>query len=126
MREEFSGRPEVLADIPAELARFEVQVRPQTREAKAAAALADPVALMGSAAWTRELVRRVDGLDLAPFNAGRAWRQADDDRAYAALLSQYGGLLQRLQIDLGSWECLGLQVGHDLAERDLHRKAGVR
>jgi hypothetical protein len=119
LRAQFASQPAKLLEVPAELARFECQVRPQTGDAKAAAARADPVALMGSASWMRELVQRVDGLSLAPFQAARPWRQADDDRSYAALLAQYGGLLKRVRSDLGSWECLGLQLGQDLAERDI-------
>jgi hypothetical protein len=124
LRQKFADQPQRLASIPAELARFELQVRPQTRQAKLAAATADPVALMGSAAWSRELLKRVAHLDLPPFEAGKPWRQADDDRAYAALLAQYGGLLGRIVRDLGSWECLGLQLGQDLAELADHRRAG--
>ena len=122
LRAKFDGQFAKLAEIPAELARFECQVRPHTREAKEIAARADPVALMGSAAWLRELVRRVDGLDLAPFQAGRAWRQSDHDRAYAAMLAQYGGTLQRVMEDAGSWDCAGLQIGHDLAERRFSKR----
>ena len=117
LRAKFHGQPQKLEAIPEELARFEVQVRPQTPQAKQAAAKADPVSLMGSAAWTRQLMLLVSGLDLPPFTAGKVWRQADDDRAYAALLAQYGGLLQRIRSDAGSWECVGLQIGSDLAER---------
>ncbi|HLP31320.1 MAG TPA: hypothetical protein VK150_08155, partial [Geothrix sp.] len=106
LRGQFHAQPDKLADIPAELARFEVQVRPQTPQAKAAAATADPVSLMGSAAWMRRLMLLVAGLELEPFHAGKVWRQADDDRAYAALLAQYGGLLQRICTDLGSWDCV--------------------
>ena len=122
LRAKYDGQFSKLAQIPAELARFECQVRPQTLEAKSIAARADPVALMGSAAWMRELVRRVDGLDLAPFQAGRAWRQSDHDRAYAAMLAQYGGTLQRVMEDAGSWDCAGLQIGHDLSERRLAKR----
>lgn len=107
-----------LAAVPEHLARLEVQVRPQTREAKAAAAVADPVALMGSAAWTRALMLEVAGLELAPFQAGKVWRQADDERAYHAVLAQYGGMLRRKMAVHGDWACLGLQIGHDLAERE--------
>ena len=46
------------------------------------------------------------------------WRQADDERAYAYLLAQYGPLLRRIREDLGSWDCVGRQLGDDLAERD--------
>lgn len=121
LRQQFQHDPVKLASVPVDLARLEVQVRPATPEAKRAASTADPVALMGSSAWMRELMRHVAGLDLAPFQAGRVWRQSDDDRAYAAMLAQYGGLLRRVHADLGSWACVGDQIGHDLAEREKHR-----
>jgi hypothetical protein len=104
--------------VPDELARLECQVRPQTPAAKYLAARASPIELMGSTAWMRELMLRVGGLDLSPFEAGRPWRQADDDRAYGALLAQYGGLLKRICGDLGSWDMVGRQIGDDLAERE--------
>lgn len=126
LRAKFADQPAKLAEIPETLARLEFQVRPQTPAAKASAAVADPVALMGSAAWTRELVQRVDGLSLEPFMAGRPWRQADDDRAYAALLAQYGGLLSRIRQDLGSPECLGLQICSDLVERATFKRVQGR
>lgn len=116
LRAQFAAQPAKLAALPDELARFEVQVRPQTTLAKAAAAQADPIHLMGSSAWMRKLMLMVSGLELEPFQAGQVWRQSDDDRAYAALLAQYGGLLGRMAVDQG-WECLGLQLRDDLAER---------
>jgi hypothetical protein len=125
LRGKFADNPQRLVDVPEELTRLEFQVRPKTPEAKALAATAEPMVLMGSAAWTRELMRQVAGMDLEPFEAGRPWRQADDDRAYSALLSQYGGLIERMQSHLGSWDCFGRQVGHDLAERKaLKRRRG--
>jgi hypothetical protein len=117
LRDQFANNLVKLLEVPADLARLEVQVRPQTPAAKAAAAMADPVSLMGSAAWMRELMRQVAGLELEPFQAGRLWREADDDRAYAAVLAQYGGMFERLFRSLGSWECVGLQMRDDLAER---------
>lgn len=121
LRQQYAQDPVRLATVPAELARLECQVRPQNREAKRAAAKADPLSLMGSAAWMRLLMRQVAGLELEPFEAGKPWRQSDDSRAYAAVLAQYGGLLRRMFGDLGSWECVGLQIGSDLAERERAR-----
>jgi hypothetical protein len=121
LRSKFQAQPERLAELPDELARFEVQVRPQHTLAKIAAAQADPVSLMGSSAWMRKLMQLVAGLDLEPFQAGKVWRQSDDDRAYAALLAQYGGVLRRVCADLGSWDCVGRQIGEDL-ERRSHAK----
>lgn len=117
LREKFRADPVRLASVPAELARLECQVRPQTPMARVAAAQVDPLVLMGSSRWMRELMRLVAGLELEPFEAGKPWRQADDERAYAALLAQYGGLLGRISTDLGSWDMVGRQIGHDLAER---------
>lgn len=122
LRAKFKHQPDKLAAVPEHLARLECQVRPQTHASKMAAAQCSPIELMGSSAWMRELMHLVAGLELEPFQAGRPWRQADDDRAYAALLAQYGGLLQRMRVDLGSWDCLGLQIGHDLAERSQANK----
>lgn len=122
LRQQFARDPVRLAAVPAELARLECQVRPQTPIAKRAAASVDPLTLMGSASWMRELMRLVAGLELHPFEAGRTWRQSDDDRAYAAVLAQYGGLFRRMCQDLGSWDMVGRQLGHDLAERDKARQ----
>lgn len=117
LRQKLRWSPKRLT-VPDELARLECQVRPQTPGAKYRAAHASPIELMGSTAWMRELMLRVGGLELAPFEAGRPWRQADDDRAYGALLAQYGGLLKRVCADLGSWDMVGRQMGCDLAERE--------
>lgn len=122
LRQQYRNDLAKLATVPEHLARLECQVRPQTKEAKALAAAVEPMAIMGSAAWMRELMRRVAGLELEPFEAGKPWRQADDDRAYAALLAQYGGLLERVRVDLGSWDMVGRQIGHDLAERAERRR----
>jgi hypothetical protein len=118
LRQKFALDPVRLAAVPQELARFECQVRPQTTESKAAAALLDPLSVMGSAKWMRTLMQLVGGIELEPFQAGKVWRQSDDTRAYAALLAQYGGLIKRLAADSG-WECLGLQMRDDLAEREM-------
>ena len=64
------------------------------------------------------------GLELAPVQVGKAWRQSDDDRAYVYLCSQYGGLLTRMCGDLGSWSCVGEQIGFDLAERRKAERSG--
>lgn len=104
--------------VPDHLTRLEAQIRPHTPEAKAAFASIDPVDALGSSAWMRELWKQVAGLDLKPVKVGKGWRQSDDERAYRYLLAHYGGVLQRLAGDLGSWECVGLQLGHDLNHKE--------
>lgn len=117
LRVKFQRDPVRLAEVPRDLARLECQVRPQTRESRELAARVEPMVLMGSAAWMRALMGMVAGVDLEPFEAGKVWRQTDDDRAYAALLAQYGGLLERRAELHGSFECLGKQIEYDLGER---------
>lgn len=116
LRGMFAKDPARLATVPEHLARFECQVRPQTAKARYFASKAEPMALMGSAKWMRILMRQVADVELEPFEAGKVWRQSDDDRAYSHLLAQYGGLLKRMA-SLQGWECLGLQMRDDLAER---------
>ena len=57
-----------------------------------AAATPIAIALAASTVW-----KAVAGLDLEPVHVGKPWRQTDDERAYAYLLAQYGGLLRRVQ-----------------------------
>lgn len=122
LRQKFANDLHTLLTIPDHLTRLEGQIRPKTPEAKAAAAKASPVELFGSAEWMRLLMGKVAGLDLEPLQVGTVWRKSDDDRAYAAMLAQYGNLLQRRAADHGSFELLGRQIGDDLAEAARLRK----
>lgn len=101
--------------VPEHWTRLEAQIRPATKEAKAELARIEPVDALGCSTWMREVWRAVAGLDLKPIQVGRGYRVADDERAYAYLLAQYGGVLRRMHRDAGSWECVGLQLGSDLA-----------
>jgi len=117
LRQKFANMPDVLDTVPDVLTRVEAQVRPKTPAAKAEAAKTSPIELFGSALWLRHFIRRAFDLDIQPFQAGPVWRRSDDDRAYAAMLAQYGNMLLRRLADLGSPECLGLQIVHDLRSR---------
>lgn len=101
-------------NVPEHWTRLEAQIRPATKEAKVELARIEPVEALGCSTWMREVWRQVAGLDLKPVQVGRGYRVQDDERAYRYLLSQYGGLLRRMKVDAGSWECLGLQLGEDL------------
>lgn len=118
LRAKFAADPVKLATVPDHLARLEAQVRPETKQARERFATIEPLAVMGSSPWLRAVWKGVAGLDLEPVQVCKPWRQSDDDRAYAYLLAQYGGLLRRLHADLGSWSCVGEQIGYDLAERE--------
>jgi len=118
LRAKYAADPVRLAEVPENLTRLEAQVRPQTQEARVLFSTIEPLAVMGSSAWLRDVWQSVAGLGLDPVQVGKPWRQSDDDRAYSYLLAQYGSLLKRVQADLGSWACVGEQIGHDLAERE--------
>lgn len=117
LRSKFASDPVRLAAVPENLTRVELQVRPQTHSMREHFASIEPVAVMGSSAWSREVWAAIASMDLEPVQVGKLWRQSDDDRAYSYLLAQYGGLMQRLVGNLGSWPALGAQIGHDLVER---------
>jgi hypothetical protein len=104
-----------LLGYPAHLTRLEAQLRMQRPAAKLAAATMEPVQALGCSAWMRQVWKAVAQLDLEPVQLGKLWRPADDERAYTYLLAQYGGLLRRMCADLGSWQCVGMQIGDDLA-----------
>lgn len=117
LRAKFAQDPVRLARIPEFATRFEAQVRPATRQARERFATMQPVEVMGASPWLRHVFLAVAGMEVEPVQVGKAWRQADDERAYSAMLAQYGGLLGRMLQSHGSPECVGLQLFHDLGER---------
>jgi hypothetical protein len=103
-------------NIPDQLARLEAQIRPEKKEAKMRFASVEPEQALGSARWMREVWKGVSGLDLTAMQVGRGYRQSDDERARKWMLLSYGGVLRRMFSECGSWECVGLQIGHELSE----------
>lgn len=118
LRSKYAHDPVKLAELPEHRTRVELQVRPQTQAMRAHFATIDPLSVLGSSAWSREVWLAIAGMNLEPLNVGKVWRPSDDDRAYACMLFQYGSLIRRKLADAGSAECLGLQIVHDLAKRD--------
>jgi hypothetical protein len=107
------GGPAALEASP-DWVRLEVQVRPQ-KQARIAAAKATPEEAWGYASFTQQLAHRALSLDVPKID-GRTWRETDDERAFRFMCRQYGPMLRRLLADLGSWECVGLTIGHSLDE----------
>jgi hypothetical protein len=107
--------PVRLLEVPPDVVRLEVQVRPAKAEAKAAAATLQPVDVFGASSWTREIYADVVGVMPGAFKLGTIWRASDHERAVNALLAQYCLTLQRMHEECGSWPCVGLQLGDLLA-----------
>lgn len=93
--------------------RAELQVRPKSRIKELCSRL-PPSDVWGLTSWSHTLARRLGNTELQRV-AMSSWRQSDFERCYSAMLRQYGKTLLALQSDLGSWECVGLQLGSDLA-----------
>lgn len=108
--------PQVREMYPDDLVRLETQVRPQKRTAKQAAAKLSPAEFVGFARWTQALWQAIEGLEVPRITIGAEWRPKDHDRAYGFMLQQYAAVFEQMKADLGDWACVGLQIGHDLAE----------
>jgi hypothetical protein len=91
--------------------RIEVQVRP-AKAAKETFSKADPLAVWGASAWTRDIAAAVLAAELAPLPAGTTYRLDDRERALRFMCKQYGAHLIGLRNELGSWE----EVGQRLSE----------
>jgi hypothetical protein len=105
--------PDQVASIPRDWVRVETQVRPKGASREVAAQAA-PVEVWGFSRWTQEILRQTMDLDV-PRVVINPWRESDDERAYRFMLRQYGPLLRRVQEELGSWACVGAQIGDDLS-----------
>lgn len=117
LRSKLSRDPVRLLQVPEHLTRLEVEVKPPNdMMIRRALAQAEPSAFMGVSPLVRDAWQAFGGEAVAPMRVTKAWRVSDDDRAYAYMLSAFGALLTRRAEDLGSWDCLGLQLRDDIAE----------
>lgn len=89
--------------------RAEVQLRPQ-KGAKSTAALLSASEMWGFSSWTRALYERLQDEEVSRTQM-HEWRAPDDERAWKALLRQYGPLLRRRVDTFGGWEGLGARLG---------------
>ena len=96
-------------------ARCEVEVKPKAH-ARAELSRLSPEAFWGCSSWTADLYRDLSGADIPRINVGSVWQADDLSRTVRSMLNQYGRTLERLHADLGSWECVGLQLGHELSQ----------
>lgn len=117
LRSKFARDPVRLAEVPEHLTRLEVQVRPKDQTVRQGLATVEPAEVFGASQWVSDIWQAATGSGVEPIRVTRAWRQGDDQRAYSAMLQQYGRMLSRMLVDHGSWAAVGCQLGSDLAER---------
>ena len=101
---------------PEDWVRLELQARPQGEEARRAASICTPEQAWTFTDWTQELAREAMALDLERFYV-RTRKMSKDEEALRWMCQQYGGMLSRLQADLGDWSCVGLQIGEIIKEQ---------
>lgn len=99
-----------------DLARLEIQVRPQ-KDAKSEYAKLAPVEVWGASKWTRELAVDVLEQHLDPHPPGTIRKDSKRDAALRFMVGQYGKHLTSLAADLGGWDVLGLTLQEMLKEQ---------
>lgn len=114
--------PDQLDKYAAGWVRLELQVRPEG-DARREVARLEPAAIWGTARWSRELHSRVFSSELSPVLMARH-RPADDDRAWRALLSQYGPLLRRRVDQVAPTGLEARQAAYQALGLDLFRALG--
>lgn len=105
--------PDRHSEIPDHWVRLEVQVRPR-KDFKLFASSMSPECAWGFADWTTELARRAFALQIERVKM-QAGRETDHERAYRFMIKQYANVFRVMFQDLGSWECVGLTIGDDIA-----------
>jgi len=124
LRSKLASDPIRLLQCPEHLTRFEVQVKPPSdpliREMMSTSA---PEKFLGASGFVRDAWQAFGGEQPEAMNASRPYRASDDDRAYAYLLEAFGKLLTRRKDELGSWACVGQQLGDDLAASSAAKRA---
>lgn len=102
--------------------RLELRLTHRRREGKRALAAIQPGAAWGMAPWAAEFLEAFQGLRPAPVKLPA--RIPSDDRAWMALLAQYGPLLRRRSA--GDWATLGELLGYDLEQQTKLRQGKLK
>lgn len=107
--------------------RFELECRPQSGESKRALAGAPPWHVLQSVKWVRTLLAGMyefAAFQIATTSISTTWTATDDQKAYLALIRQYG---KRLLADAESlpngWVGVGLKLKALMEQAENHRQA---
>jgi hypothetical protein len=112
---ELAKRSRTWDGIEPDVLRFELQVRPERKDAKARAATLGPVEAWGVSPWSREVAR--DHLGEEPARVIRQPRLPSSfERTDRAMFAQYGPHIRELLARLGSWEAVAAHLARRLAD----------
>lgn len=110
--------PERQAEIPDHVTRLEFMLRPRERVVREIAAHMEPEHFLGMSKWTAALAAEALALEVQRVTMQHR-RETDHDRAVRYLVEQYGPTLNRMLLDHGDWQAVGMQLGHLIREREL-------
>ncbi|MNZ81807.1 Replication initiation factor [compost metagenome] len=114
-------------DAPKDWVRLEVRVKPK-REHRIAVGRWKPEELM-VCGWVADALAVLGWDQLQKRAVGTVWRPSDDERSRAALLRQYGAVMDRWATEIGGWDALGpVLLGHleAMRERDKETERPVQ
>lgn len=100
---------------PSDWIRLELQARPKQEEGRRKAAYATPEQAWTFTDWSHDLAREALALDLERYYV-RTRKMSTDEAAMRWMCRQYAGMLMRQKDDLGSWDCVGLEIERVIAE----------
>lgn len=111
-------RSEGVPGVSLDLVRFEAELKPKRRTARAAMASLSPTQMLGAAPFLTEAAALLLGDDVPRVTGlNRLKRPSDRDRALAHAAQQYRKHFASLRADLGSWCAVGEYLGN-LVEPD--------
>jgi hypothetical protein len=104
-----------------DLARLEIQVRPQ-KDAKSEYSRLSAVEVWGASKWTRELAESVLSEFLDAHPPGTVRKDSSHDQKSRWMVKQYAAVLVQIAADCGGWKEAGLTLGEMVREELAQRR----
>lgn len=102
-------------DAPRDWVRLEARIRP--KQGHRAMVSSWDASMVFCAGWIPNALKVIGWDDLhARASIGTVWRRSDDERARAALLRQYGAIIESWATEQGGWDGFGAVLRQALEE----------
>lgn len=99
-------------DAPRDWVRLEVRVKPKREHRLAVAGWGSDEFLY--CGWVADALAALGWNQLYKRAVGTVWRPSDEARARAALLRQYGAVMERWAVEAGGWDAFGAVLSGQL------------
>lgn len=114
-----SQNPYSVEQIPLDWVRLEAQIRTDKSNRQFASTIS-PLDAWGFSRTTRSIAKACFDPNIDRIDASR-YRKSDDERALEHVCAQYGKILERLRLRLGSWAAVGEKIGSEIARIEQKR-----